>query len=164
MTLERRILLSAAPPASVFQTNLFDHYLVHIAMSRAARRTAMALTLVSHRFRIRELQDLHVREACSVHLASSSPLFTQEMQRLHTTDDFRFAELMQAAVIIFEAALLCSAQKAFCFKKCVQGLRHTRRTPDLRLLIDKRRVAYLVARRVEERGFALHANKGPSRP
>ena len=66
---------------------------------------------------------------------------------------------MQAAVIIFEAAQLYSAQQMLDLKKCVQGLRHTWRTSDLRLLIDRRHVAYLVGRRAQAR-FARPV-KGP---
>ena len=94
-----------------------------------------------------------MREAYNVHLTSQSPLFTQEMQRQSSTDDFRPAELMQAAVTLFEDTLLCSAREVLGSKKCVQGRRHACWTPELRLLIDRRRAAYIEARRVQDRGL-----------
>ena len=67
---------SSPPPVRVFQADVSDHYLVHITGCRACR-TAVAPGLACHRFQVRKLQDLHVREAYSVHLASQLPLFTQ---------------------------------------------------------------------------------------
>ena len=144
---------STAPPLRVSQADLSDHYLVHIAMSRRARHTPVASRIAGQRFRVRNLQDLHVREAYSVHLASQLPLFTQEMQRLSTTDDFRPTELMQAAVTLFEDTLLCSAREVLGLKRCVQGRRHAWWTPELRLLIDRRRAIYIEARRAQQRGL-----------
>ena len=144
---------ATAPPLRVFQADLSDHYLVHVAMSRRARHIAVTPRIAGQRFRVRRLQDLHVREAYSVHLASQLPLFTQEMHRLSTTDDLRPAELTQAAVTLFEDTLLCSAREVLGLKKCVQGRRHAWWTPALRLLIDRRRAAYIEARRAQERGL-----------
>ena len=112
---------SSAPHVRVFQADVSDHYLVHITMGRRARRTAAAPRLARHRFQVRKLQDLHVREAYSVHLAAQLPLFTEKMQHLSTADDFRPAELTQAAVDLFEDTLLCSAREVLGLKKCVQG-------------------------------------------
>ena len=94
-----------------------------------------------------------MREAYSAHLVSPLLLFTQEMQRLSTTDDCRPAELMQAAVTLFEDILLCSAREVLGLKRCVQGRRQAWWTPELRLLIDRRRTAYVEARRAQERGL-----------
>ena len=99
------------------------------------------------------MQDLHVREAFNVHLASQSPLFTQKMQRLSTTDISRPAELMQAAVTLFKDTLPRSAREVLGSKKCMQGRRHARWMPELRLLIDRRRVIYIEARRAQEQGW-----------
>ena len=82
------------------------------------------------------------------------------MQRLSLAVDFRPAELTQAAVHLFEDTLLCSAREVLGLKKCVQGRRHAWWTPELRLLIDRRRAMYIDARRAQERGLgtwpALH--------
>ena len=132
---------SSAPPVRVFQTDVSDHYLVHISMGRRARLTASAPRPACHRFHVRKLQDLHVREAYSVHLASQLPIFTEKLQRLSTADDFRPAELTQAAVTLFEDTLLCSAREVLGLKRCVQVRRHAWWTPELRLLIDRSRAA-----------------------
>ena len=144
---------STALALRVSRADLSDPNLVHIAMSRRAQDTAVAPRIACHRSRVRKLQDSHVREAYSVHLASQLLLFTQEMQRLSTTNDFRPAELMQAAVTLFEDTLLCSAREVLGLKKCVQGRRHAWWTPKLRLFIDRRRAAYIEARMAQERGL-----------
>ena len=60
---------------------------------------------------------------------------------------------MRAAVTLFEDTLLCSAREVLELKKCVQGRRHAWWTPELRLLIDRRRAAYIEARGAQERGL-----------
>ena len=144
---------SSAPPVRVFQTDVSDHYLVHISMGRRARLTASAPRPACHRFHVRKLQDLHVREAYSVHLASQLPMFTEKLQHLSTADDFIPAELTQAAVTLFEDTLLCSAREVLGLKRCVQVRRHAWWTPELRLLIDRRRAVYVEARAAQERGL-----------
>ena len=120
-----------------------DHYLAHIAMHRRARHTAPASRLARHRYHVRKLQDLHVREAYSAHIASQLPMFTGKMQQLSTTENLRPAELTQAAVSLFEDTLVCSARELLGLKRCVQVKRHTWWTPELRLLIDQRRAIYV---------------------
>ena len=119
----------------------------------------------SHRLshlHVRKLQDLHVREAYSAHIASRLPMFTGKLQQLSTAENFRPAELTQAAVSLFEDTLLCSAREVLGLKRCVQVRRHAWWTPELRLLIaiDPRRAIYVEARRAQERGLetwpALH--------
>ena len=52
---------------------------------------------------------------------------------------------------LFEDTLLCSAQEVLGLKKCVQVRRHAWWTPELRLLIDRRRATYIEARRAQAR-------------
>ena len=137
----------------MFQADVSDHYLVHIAMGRRARHTASAPRPACHRFHVRNLQDLHVSEAYNAHLASQLPAFTEKLQQLSTADDFRPAELTQAAVTLFEETLLCSAREVLGLKRCVQVRRHAWWTPELRLLSDRRRAVYVEARTAQERGM-----------
>ena len=88
-----------------------DRSFVHIVMGCRARHTAAAPRLTSQRYHVRKLQDLHVREAYSAHLASQSSLSTERMQHFSAADAFKPAELMQAAVTLFEDTLLCSARE-----------------------------------------------------
>ena len=61
---------------------------------------------------------------------------------------------------LFEDTLLCSAREVLGLKRCVQVRRHAWWTPELRLLIDRRRTIDVEARRAQERGLetwpALH--------
>ncbi|CAL5226766.1 g9620 [Coccomyxa viridis] len=75
------------------------------------------------------------------------------IQLLLGTNDFRPAELTQAAVTLFEDTLLCSAREVLGLKRCVQVRRHAWWTPELRLLIDTRRAVYVEARAAQERGL-----------
>ena len=142
-----------SPPVRVCPADVLNHFLVHIVMSRRARHTAAAPRLTSQMFQVRKLQDLHVREAYSVHMASQSPLFTERMQHLSAADDFRPEELTQAAVTLFEDTLLCSAREVLGLKKCMQVKRDAWWTPELRELIDRRRAVYMEARRAQEQGL-----------
>ena len=73
---------SRAPDVRVFQADVSDHYLVHIAMHCRARHTALAPRLARHGYHVMKLQDLHVREAYSAHIASQLRLFNEKMQQL----------------------------------------------------------------------------------
>ena len=122
-------------------------------MNRRARCTAPASIHTRHKYRTDKLQDLHV-EPYSAHIASQLPAYSAKMhQLLSNAEDFRPAELTQAAVSLFEDTLLCSAQEVLGWKKCVQVRRHAWWTPELRLLIDRRQAIYIEARRAQERGL-----------
>ena len=49
--------------------------------------------------------------------------------------------------------LLCSAREVLGLKRCVQVRRRAWWTPELRLLIDRRRAVYMEARAAQERGL-----------
>ena len=67
------------------------------------------------------LQDLHVREAYSAHIASQLPAFSAKMQQCSfKVEDFTPAELTQAVGFLFENIMLSSAREVFRWKKCVQ--------------------------------------------
>lgn len=67
-----------APRVQVLKADVYDYYLVHFVMKRRARCTAPASMHTRHKYRTNKLQDLHVREAYSAHIASQFIVLMQQ--------------------------------------------------------------------------------------
>jgi hypothetical protein len=147
--------LSSHPVLHVSPADVSDHYLVHVLLTHRATLHRPLPRRSRVRFRVERLRDDDVRLAYMSALQSHTASFATALAALQSLHAHDPARLTCLAVTEFETLLSRTANLVLGRKRCVQGRTVPWWTPELRTLIDGRRVAYRAARAAQISGSHL---------